>query len=241
MDSLTARALVSNRVLAWSAILLPAIGTFGLAFHPDTVADDRAQLGIVAAHQGAWTAVHTLGFFLFAAYLLVVVALARMAGPGRLTVLGIALSALGLAALIGINVLELVLVKMVNVPDATGPMADLLSRIKGPNLFIYPLEIGLVVGLGLLAVLVSRAGHLPIWAAGAVIGGGVLGFAGRPAELPSVVLVGEALQSVGLIWFGVLMLRSTQSDPAVANAERGEGPRSSSVRSGISPTFPAAR
>jgi len=216
MDLQTVRPLVSDRVLAWSAILAPAIGTFGLAFHPDTVADDRAQLAIVAANQGAWTGVHTLGFFLFAAYLLVIVALARAAGPGRLTVLGVALSALGAVALVGINVLELVLVKMVNVPDASGPMVDLFSRIKGPNLFVYPLEIAMVVGLGLLAVLVSRAGRLPGWVAGAVIVGGVLGFAGRPAELPTLVLVGAVVQSAGLICFGVLMLRSTQPGPARA-------------------------
>lgn len=219
MELQTVRPLVSNRVLAWSAILTPAIGVLGLAFHPDTVADDRAQLAIVAANQGAWTGVHTLGFFVFAAYLIVVVALARVAGPGRLTVLGVALSALGSAALVGINVLELVLVKMVNVPDATGPMVDLLSRIKGPNLFVYPLEIALVVGLGLLAVLVSRARRLPGWAAGAVILGGLLGFAGHPAELPTLSLVGEVMRSAGLIWFGVLLLRSSQSDSTGVRAQ----------------------
>ena len=187
----------------------PFVAAVVLLVHPKTVTDRTRQLAIIESHTAAWTAVHVIGFFVAVWYIPMLIGLVRVAGPRKkgLGLLGVTLGVVGTVAVAAINVVEVVLTKMVEVPAARGQMADLYARITGPKLFVFPLEIALTAGLCILAFLLWDAEAVPTWAALAIGIGSLVEFVGHPAGVQAMVMAGAVLGAAGFARLGYHILR----------------------------------
>lgn len=211
-------------VLGLSTAGAPIAAALLLLVHPRTVTDRAEQLSIIESHTAVWTAVHVIGFFVAVWYIPMLIGLARLAGDRRrkLGLLALTLGVIGTVAVAAINVVEVALTKMIEVPAARAQMADLYAQITGPNLFVFPLGIALTVGLCILAFLLWDAETVPVWAATAIGIGSLVEFIGHPASLQVLVIGGATLGAIGFARLGCHVLRSSDPDgKAVAVPPRG--------------------
>ncbi len=192
----------------------PLVAAALLLVHPKTVTDRTRQLAIIESHTAAWTAVHVIGFFVAVWYIPMLIGLVRVAGSRSkgLGLLALSLGVVGTVSVAAINVVEVVLIKMAEVPAARGQMADLYAQITGPKLFVFPLAIALTAGLCILAFLLWDAETVPTWAAIAIGIGSLVEFVGHPAGIQALVMGGAVLGAAGFARLGYRILRSGNPD-----------------------------
>ena len=169
---------------------------------PNTDHDNKAkELAAVAAHKGSYLA--TTYIFLAAAILLIIASIGMIRffrGPRGVTAGQVAggLLVLGSAVIFSFFAFAITEYEMVNQKGLNRPaLAQFLHKANDSNsalpLFILFL-LGVVLGLILLAVAMYRTRVVPVWAAVAVLAGGVSSIF-NPVALE---IAGDALLVVGL-------------------------------------------
>ena len=198
-------------------VLAPLVLLVAAVIHPETKADEAAQVSVIAAHLDAWYAAHLLALIAIVLAVPAVLGLMHMLREREVALghVGGGLGLVGLLAFTGIVAIEGFVGWQMGAAGDRGAMVALMERVNDSTGIVIPffvMSFGFALGMICLAAGLYRARAVQSWMALFVTVGAVAIAVAGPAALGWLMIVGAAFLFVGLGSIGRLVLVESDED-----------------------------
>ncbi len=184
-------------------VVAPVLFMTGSLIHPAEAKDGAAQLEIVAAASGRWTAAHVLLVAGAITMIFAVLALARLVGAAapRLARIGTVLGVVGAPALVGLFAMEGFGALALSDGSGNATAGAALEALEAGVMPFALVSLSLFVGLCVLGVALARTRRAAVWAASTLVvaaAGFVVGLMAEIGPLLYATQVGMTVALAGI-------------------------------------------